>query len=112
LGTSEDRLRQHPALGVRRARSIEKLQRVSEAFSASEFLADLPISVFCAGSLARQEIGLKSDLDVFVTADKDERLQRRLCEYTLFGELIALKQGPQPAGVQQRWPVPEDPFHR
>jgi len=38
------------------------------------------------------EIGEKSDLDVFVTADESEALRSRLCEYTLFGQLINLNE--------------------
>lgn len=79
---------QHEGLTARRRRSAEQLHKVTDAFSASTFLDDLPISVFCAGSLARQEIGDHSDLDIFVTADRDVRLESRLCEYTLFAEVI------------------------
>lgn len=81
-------LMQHDGLSARRKRSAQQLHRVTHAFGASTFLEDLPISVFCAGSLARQEIGDHSDLDVFVTADRDSRLESRLCEYTLFAEVI------------------------
>lgn len=57
-------------------------------FEQSSFLSELPIAVFCAGSLARRELGSHSDLDVFVTADDDRRLRSRLCDYTLFAEVI------------------------
>ena len=79
---------QHDGLTSRHRRSAEQRARVTQAFAASTFLAPLPVSVFCAGSLARQEMGNHSDLDVFVTADRDARLQSRLCEYTLFAEVI------------------------
>src|SRR5687768_8899226 len=80
----------HAGLTARRRRSSEQVHLVAQAFQASTFLEGLPISVFCAGSLARQEIGLHSDLDVFVTADEDDRLTKRLVEYTLFAEVIQI----------------------
>ncbi len=79
---------QHEGLAARRRRSAEQLHQVAQTFGASTFLDGLPISIFCAGSLARQEIGAHSDLDVFVTARRDPRLESRLCEYTLFAEVI------------------------
>jgi predicted nucleotidyltransferase len=83
-------LTKHPALNGRRSRSAESLQRVRQRFGNSEFLSGLPLAVFCAGSLARQEVGKKSDLDIFVTADSDRRLQSRLGEYSVIAELIHL----------------------
>lgn len=75
----------------RRRNSIKQLRRVLREFTRSEFLSQAPIAIFCAGSLARQEVGTKSDLDVFVTGDgSDPRLRSRLSEYTLFAELIDL----------------------
>lgn len=46
--------------------------------------------MFCAGSLARKEIGKKSDLDVFVVADRGKNLESRLCEYKIYADLIRL----------------------
>jgi hypothetical protein len=83
-------LESHPGLAQRRALSAVQLGRILGAFERSTFLASVPISVFCAGSLARREVGTKSDLDVFVTADEDLTLHSKLCEYTLFAELIGL----------------------
>lgn len=91
MGICEDTLETHSALQRRRVRSDDHLQSIRRTFAASEVLASLPVSVFCAGSLARREIGQNSDLDVFVTADKHEDgLRSRLSEFTLFGELIQL----------------------
>ena len=78
---------EHSKLRARREKSTALLLRVREAFAAKDFFNDLPISVFCAGSLARQEVGAKSDLDLFVTAEQNAP-QSRLFEYTLFAELI------------------------
>ena len=78
---------EHSKLRGRREKSTALLLRVREAFAAKDFFNDLPISVFCAGSLARQEVGAKSDLDLFVTAEQNAP-QSRLFEYTLFAELI------------------------
>ena len=55
-------------------------------------ITDQPLAIFCAGSLARMEIGAKSDLDVFVTADavdESHKLRKRLFQLRLFSEMIA-----------------------
>jgi len=83
-------LENHQALSRRRERSQRELDRARTEFAACQYLQDLPLSVFCAGSLARAEIGEKSDLDIFVIADSSDRLQSRLCEYTLFAHLIRI----------------------
>jgi len=44
------------------------------------------------------EVGTKSDLDLFVIAEKDDSLRSRLCEYQLFAQLI---------GINDRLKLPE-----
>ena len=83
-----DALAGHPALAKRFARSEEQLEKIRRAFSSSKFLADLPVAVFCAGSVARRELGTKSDMDVFVMADAEIGRPSRLREFTLFAEVI------------------------
>ena len=91
MGRCTEALSEHAGLAARRSSSAKRLERVTQAFASNSFLRGLPITVFCAGSLARQEIGAKSDLDLFVTADQDATdLRSRLFEYTLFAELIAV----------------------
>ena len=85
-------LEKHELLARRRERSAEHIARVRERFTSLDYLRNLPVSVFCAGSLARMEIGEKSDLDLFVTADRSPILQSRLCEYTLIAHLIQLNE--------------------
>jgi predicted nucleotidyltransferase len=75
-------------LKARRSRSAETLQRVRQRFEKSSYLSALPLTVFAAGSLARHEVGKKSDLDIFVTADPSKDLQRRLSKHTVIAELI------------------------
>jgi predicted nucleotidyltransferase len=81
-------LASHHKLQNRRRLSKEQLTTARAAFADSRFLSDLPISIFCAGSMARQEIGSKSDMDVFVMADDEIGEPSRLREYTLFAEVI------------------------
>lgn len=87
MGFCTDALQAHDGLALRRLRSEEQLQEAARAFAASPLLSDLPVSAFCAGSLARREAGTKSDMDVFVTADA---AIGRLREFTLFAEMIAI----------------------
>lgn len=91
MGHCENLLRSHPSLRDRREASERQIRKATELFAQSTFLADLPLAIFCAGSLARREVGAKSDLDVFVTADDGvTKLRSKLSEYTLFAELIGL----------------------
>lgn len=84
------RLDSHATLSRRKTHSSDELVRVREMFGASGVLKAQPITVFCAGSLARGEVGRKSDLDLFVTGDEGGQLRSRLCEYSLIAELIHL----------------------
>ena len=88
----EEELKKHVLLAGRREQSVKQLERVQKSFSACKYFRGLPITIFCAGSLARMEIGTKSDLDLFVTAEKASKLQGRLVEYTLFANLIQLNE--------------------
>ena len=86
-----DRLQNH-ALAERYLKSQERLATVRRTFADCVNITDQPLAIFCAGSLARMEIGAKSDLDVFVTADavdESHKLRKRLFQLRLFSEMIA-----------------------
>ena len=85
-----DMLNHHKDLSRRRKKSVSELHRVRDAFSKCTYFKDLKLTVYCAGSLARMEIGQKSDLDVFVTAEDQDSLKSRLAEYEIFAQLIHL----------------------
>ncbi|WP_020183558.1 nucleotidyltransferase domain-containing protein [Methylotenera sp. 1P/1] len=85
-------LESHSPLNKRRQCSLEKLDIVKKLANEDDTLKDDSLSIFCAGSLARLETGEKSDLDVFVLATKEEKLESRLFEYTLFSRLISLNE--------------------
>ena len=65
-----DALQGHPALAQRREQSKARLDEVRHAVKKCGIIRDQPLAIFCAGSLARMEAGAKSDLDLFVIADK------------------------------------------
>lgn len=83
-------LNQHASLAERQRRSAERLETVRGEFARSKFLDGLPLSIFCAGSLARLESGTHSDMDIFVLAERSPELRSRLCEYKLFAEAIRI----------------------
>ena len=86
-----DTLQNH-ALAKRHLKSQERLARVRRTFADYVHITDQPMAIFCAGSLARMEIGTKSDLDVFVTADpvdESHELRKRLFQLRLFSEMIS-----------------------
>lgn len=82
----------HQALSLRREYSRARLASVKSEVEREKYFKELPVAVFCAGSLARLEAGEKSDLDLFVTADDNATLHSRLYEYTLFAHLIRLNE--------------------
>ncbi len=89
-----DALKRHPDLAGRYGRSKERLAKVRGAFEncniIREDVKEHPLAIFCAGSLARMEVGDKSDLDLFVTAGEDNYLRGRLFSITLFSELMSI----------------------
>jgi predicted nucleotidyltransferase len=80
----------HEALSRRRKNSLECLANVKIEAQKEIFFEESSVTIFCAGSLARLEVGEKSDLDLFVIADNDPKLESQLYEYTLFAHLIHL----------------------
>lgn len=81
-------LRNHSALKVRKEASIERLKTVRERLDAHPLLGKTALTLYCAGSLARREIGKKSDLDVFMISPDHGSSLSRLDEIELFGALI------------------------
>lgn len=85
-------LQSHGALGSRRQVSIDTLGKVRrEFFTVTENLPEgygRSMAIFCAGSLAREELGNKSDLDLFFVAKESKEPYPPLVEYTLFGDVI------------------------
>ncbi len=77
----------HSALISRVNRSTEQLMLVKQKMEQAEEIRFLPIAVFVAGSIARGEIGTKSDLDVFVIADEKPTNLETHC---LFGKIIQI----------------------
>lgn len=82
----------HEDLSQRQKNSQTKLDEVRRAFR--DVAADLPsrfgssLAIFCAGSLARGELGSKSDLDLFFVAKESTESFPPLVRYTLFGKVI------------------------
>lgn len=74
-------LRHHESLRNRRDNASSKLNDVRSAFTGSAKLATPDAyTVFCAGSLARGDIGSHSDLDLFLITLHDEEDRNRLDE--------------------------------
>lgn len=70
--------------------TTERLRLIREKFDADKnFFSPKRVTVFCAGSIARQDSGKKSDLDLFVIADESTKL---LDTYHYFSHLININQ--------------------
>ena len=94
-GPCLDALKRHPDLARRDAKSMRRLAEVRDAFVRCEVIKEHPLALFCAGSLSRMEVGNKSDLDLFVTADEvddNHVLRKRLFRITLFSEVMAINE--------------------
>lgn len=94
-GACTSTLRQHRRLADRYSKSEARIAEVREAFAGYDLIKGHPLAIFCAGSLARMEIGAKSDLDLFVTADgvRDPGLVgKRLFQISLFSEMIRINE--------------------
>lgn len=81
-------LESHSQLQVRVTRSRQEIDRVRSKFQ--EIDGD-SVAIFCAGSLAREEIGENSDLDLFFLGADDED-PTELFKYQFFGKVIRLNE--------------------
>lgn len=86
-------LQQHDGLKSRKTKSEEKLVEIREEFTNDcyheDFQKSKSLSVFCGGSIARGEIGEKSDLDLFITTDDNSSTQLNyLGECIILADLI------------------------
>ncbi len=64
------------------------LETIRNAFLETKISDDKRLTAFCAGSLAREEIGSKSDLDIFVVTSED--CLPRLYEIEIYATLIEI----------------------
>jgi predicted nucleotidyltransferase len=83
-------LRNHHSLATRRIESERQLRAIRTAISADVFFKDKKLMIYCAGSIARKEVGNKSDLDLFVISTSPDHVDNLLYQYQLFGRLINL----------------------
>ncbi len=82
-------LENHTELRVCRQHSEKRLEEIRAEFQGSQILRGHDLSIFCTGSLARREAGTKSDLDLFIVADKSPN---RLQEIDILAELIRINE--------------------
>lgn len=97
MGKYSDILLQHADLQNRIQHSQKFLEEVKTAFSSFGGGQNSNVCIFVAGSLGRFEAGRKSDLDVFIISDREqksisERSLTRLQEIELFSDLIRLNE--------------------
>lgn len=85
--TYQSILREFRPLLERANSTTERLRLIHEKFDENkDFFSPRRATVFCAGSIARQDSGNKSDLDLFVIADDDSI--KLLDTYHFFSRLI------------------------
>lgn len=91
MTSATETLRAHSGLSARRDASKTYREQATAALARSSLLEEHRLSIFCAGSVARGEVGKRSDLDVFITSS-DPALERRLIQYQIFAEVIRVNQ--------------------
>ena len=84
-------LNQHTALTKRRENAIQKISTVrkelAEKIDHKRYQA---YTLYCGGSLGREDIGDKSDLDVFIVSEKTADKIKRMDNIVLFSHLVAI----------------------
>lgn len=83
-----DILDSHQALQDRSSEARRRLGSVQERLAGSAVLAKAPVVVFCAGSFARGEAGVGSDLDIFLSTEDKNLAASRLCRFEMVAELM------------------------
>lgn len=87
--TYTDCLHNHQPLKIRGKRAQEKLVAIRSEFDEmEELLASHPVTIFCAGSLGRGDVGKLSDLDLFILSKTPESKKCRLWEVEILASII------------------------
>ena len=80
---------EHRSLQNRNQKAQEKLDEIQKEFSdLGEMFNDRPITIFCAGSLGRGDVGKLSDLDLFILSDEKGDRKSRLREVEVLASII------------------------
>ncbi len=91
--TFRECLKDHTGLQTRAQNAKERLIDIRTEFArcASQF-RNYKAFVFCGGSLGRGDIGVKSDLDLFVVTTNAEKKLKRLTEVRLLAHAIEINE--------------------
>lgn len=81
-------LQSNDKLNKRVQRSKEMVKDVKSALRDYGFVNNEGIQIFCAGSLGREDVGLKSDLDLFVVSDLNKKDRNKLDDLEVLASLI------------------------
>lgn len=68
-------LEKHKELRKRKSTSVQEFDTLSQTLKDEKLFKDINVTVFCAGSLGRYDVGEKSDVDFFVIS-KDNNLSQ------------------------------------
>lgn len=86
----QDILANYSPLSVRTEQAKEKVAEIRRKFEAEELFQHRPITVYCAGSLGRGDIGKLSDLDLFILSGEDKDTISRLNEVEILSAAIRI----------------------
>jgi predicted nucleotidyltransferase len=83
-------LDRHEKLNTRKEKSQLALNTVIKEISNSSIISNFPVLVFCSGSLARQEVGANSDLDLLVISESDPTIAEAHVQESFKKELVEI----------------------
>lgn len=95
MGKFQEAVEGHASLASRMEFSRTSIENVCKATSSKKYCARRDVCIYVAGSLGRLETGRKSDLDVFLLADRSgrgagDRSLSKLEEISLLSEVIVV----------------------
>jgi len=89
--TFKEKLGHNLPLQKRMNASEVERREITKKFNEWESLfGQKPITVYCAGSLGRGEIGSLSDLDLFILSDEEEKSRSKLRQLELLAAIIKI----------------------
>ena len=84
-------LQNHSALKKRQEKAIQQIAQVKTRLEGKIACKRYEqCTIFCAGSLGREDFGKKSDLDLFIVSEQRSSELKRLDSLILFADLITV----------------------
>ena len=88
MGIYTDKIRDHHKLDARMEESKKRLTKLKKRILEDEdFFKDKAVSIYCAGSIGRGDVGSHSDLDLFILTTKNDAERSNLTDVELLAKI-------------------------